>query len=175
MIVLAVLKAEEVAPTEQERLRVEQDGVADIYMIDRLKSEAGPARIHLVKNPGPMQQELISIDGFQWLRTETGWERSPVTPIPAFAGSAVGLFRDGLTDLVDHEPRGEGDLRKRRFSARITWTNGGVQNAGRLSLAIDASGRPSAMFFDGRCGTHACRFRQLFDYNAPVVIEQPLP
>jgi hypothetical protein len=31
------------------------------------------------------------------------------------------------------------------------------------------------MFFDGRCGTHACRFRQLFDYNAPVVIEQSLP
>jgi hypothetical protein len=173
--VLAAVAAEEAAAIERVRLRFERDGEADVYLIDRLKIGGGPARVHVVRNPGATQQEPVAVDGIAWLRTPTGWERSPVTAAAALGASVIGLFRTGLTDLVEHEPLGEGDRRRRRFAGRIAWSNGTVQNVGTLALSIDASGRPSAILFDGRCGTHLCRFRQLFDYDTPITIERPWP
>ena len=173
--VLAALTAEESASSERVRLWFERDGVADVYLIDRLKSGAGPARVHLVKNPGPDEQELIAVDGMQWLRTTAGWERSPAAQAAALGASTVGLFRNGFTDVVENAPIGTGTLKKRRFSGRISWVNGTTQNRGRIALSIDRAGRPSMILFDGQCGSHACRFQEVFDYEAMLAIDRPQP
>ncbi|MCU1292237.1 MAG: hypothetical protein JWP08_1087 [Bryobacterales bacterium] len=171
--VLAALAAEERAPSERVHLRFEREGIADVYLIDRIKFGAGPARIHMVKNPGPAQQELIAVDGVQWLRTATGWERSPATQATTVGASMIGVFRNGMTEVVENTPVGSGDQRKRRFSGRISWANGVTQHSGRIALSVDKKGRPSAIAFDGQCGTRPCRFQQLFDYDATFTIEPP--
>lgn len=174
-VVLAALTAEEHAPNERVRLWFDRDGTVDVYLIDRLKSGAGPASVHLVKNPGPTKQELITVDGIQWLRTSSGWERSPAAQVTTLGASTVGLFRSGFTDVVENAPVGTGNLTKRRFSGRISWANGMTQNRGRIALSIDSTGRPSTILFEGQCGSHTCRFQELFDYEATLAINRPQP
>lgn len=174
-VVLAALTAEQHAPSERVRLWFDRDGTVDIYLIDRLKSGAGPASVHLVKNPGPTEQELIAVDGIQWLRTSSGWERSPIAQITTLGASTVGLFRNGFTGVVENAPVGTGNLTKRRFSGRISWANGMTQSRGRIALSIDGMGRLSAIRFEGECGSHTCRFHELFDYDATLAINRPQP
>jgi len=163
--VLAAFAAEELAPIERVRLFIDRGGTADVYYIDRVH----PGRFHLVKNPRQGGLELVVVDGMQWVRTATGWHKSPA---PATAGvvlSMAGLFRNGLTDALE----GPGPNGGRSVEGAIAWTNG-TSCKGRLLLRIDAAGRPSLLRFEGVCGGKPSHFRQAFSYEGPLTIAPPI-
>lgn len=162
--VLAALAAEEAAPIERVRLFIERGDVVDIYYIDRVR----PSRFRLVKNPRQGGPELVVIDGMQWVRTTTGWQKSPAPAITGLMPSIAGLFREGLTDPVEKL----GPAGGRSVEGGMAWTNG-TSCKGRLLLRIDAAGLPSLLRFEGVCGGKPSRFRQAFSYTGPVTIAPP--
>jgi hypothetical protein len=163
--VLAALAAEEAAPIERVRLFIERGDVADVYYIDRVR----PGRFRLVKNPRQGGPEIVIVDGMQWVHTMQGWRKSPAPATAGVIPSMAGMFREGLTDLIEKsDPNGGG----RSVEGRMAWTNG-MSCKGRLLLRIDAAGLPSLLRFEGLCGGKASRFRQAFSYTGPVTITPP--
>jgi hypothetical protein len=163
--VLAALAAGEAAPVERVRLFIERDRVADIYYVDRVD----PGRLHLIKNPRQGGAEIVVIDGMQWVRTDTSWRKTPALPTAGLVPSMAGLFRAGLTDLVE-TPGPDGG---RSVEGEMAWTNG-ASCTGRILLRIDAGGLPSLLRFEGVCGGKPTRFRQAFSHTGPLTIAPPL-
>jgi hypothetical protein len=165
-MVLAALAAEEAAPVEQVRMFIEQDDVADVYYIDRVR----PGRFRLLKNPRQGGPEVVVVDGMQWLRLSTGaeWQKSPAPAAAGFVPSMAGMFREGLTDAIEQAGPDGGHS----IEGGMAWTNA-TSCRGRLLLRINAAGLPSLLRFEGACGGKPTRFRQAFSYDGPVTIAPP--
>jgi hypothetical protein len=164
--VLAALAAEERAPVERIRMFIERGGHADVYYIDRVR----PGRTHVRKNPRQGGLEMIVIDNLQWIRTDSGWQKSPAPPLPATMPSMAAMFRDGLSAASERREAGG----VRTIEGDMAWTNASACK-GRLTMRIDRADLPALMRFEGICGGQPTRFRQAFSFEGPLVIEPPLP
>lgn len=161
--VLAAFAAEDKAPLERVRLFVERDKTADVYYIDRIR----PNRLHMVKNPRQGGLEVIVIDGSEWLRDTSGWQKSPAGAsniVPSMAG----LFRAGLTSASERPAPSGG----RAIEGKLSWSNGAACE-GKVLMQIAASGRPRLLRFEGACDGRPSRFREAFSFDGPLTIVQP--
>jgi hypothetical protein len=162
--VLAAVAAEEAAPVERIRMFIEKAGSADVFYVDRVR----PGRVRVLKNPRQGGPEMIIIDNSLWVRTDTGWQKSPAPantgPVPSIAA----MFKDGLSAAVE----AAGPDGSRIVEGEMAWTNAATCK-GQLRLRIERTGLPSLLRFTGTCGGMPTRFRQAFSYVGPVTIEPP--
>lgn len=165
--VLAAVAAEQAAPLVRIRTFIVRAGLADIYYVDRLR----PGRTRVIRNPRQGGLEVIVIGADQWLRTESGWRRSPVPPnlSSTFVPSTEAMFRQGLSDAIERP----GPADSRIVEGRMTW-QGAVTCDGRVMMQVDAGGLPSLIRFKGDCAGKPTEFRQAYSYAGPVAIEPPV-